>query len=288
MTLYFCLIFSCLAVTSQNSLKEEKGEDYWIAVLNKGQQVQSTWKKMCFTLYTLPLWCCAGCTLTQITPTTLILKPSCHPLTTQQKTHIFKILLFRFSVIFDTSAFFFLPYYYHQSCLSPELFPRSPPSSTTSDFPVSSPSSCVLLCFGEISAGNCESFTSCSHNGLWDYAKHSASAALPIDRRQRRPLEHTGKRWRALNEDVTAITQARFTDTLSVCSSSSRIPLPHFLKISFRQSFEVQPHLLQLFHNACPFWICMNSLSRCFCCHLDLQWCVLYSIGYCIMVGWKE
>lgn len=61
---FFCLIFSCLAVTSQNSLKEEKGEDCWIAVLNKGQQVQSTWKKMCFTLYTLPLWCCASCTLT--------------------------------------------------------------------------------------------------------------------------------------------------------------------------------------------------------------------------------
>ncbi|KAI9535382.1 hypothetical protein NQZ68_002936 [Dissostichus eleginoides] len=50
-------------------------------------------------------------------------------------------------------------------------------------------------------AGNCESFTSCSHNGLWDYAKRSASAALPIDRHQRRPLEHTGKRWKALNED---------------------------------------------------------------------------------------
>lgn len=178
-------------------------------------------------------------------------------------------------------------HYYYQISLLPELFPHSYPSST-SDFPVSSRSPCVLLCFGEISAGNCESFTSCSHNGLWDYAKHSATAALPIDRRQQRPLEHTGKRWSALNEDVTAITQARFTDTLSVCSSSSRIPLPHFYKISFRRSFEGQPHLLQLFHNACPFWICMNSLSRCFCCHLDLQWCVLYSIGYCITVGWKE
>lgn len=29
-------------------------------------------------------------------------------------------------------------------------------------------------------------------------------------------------------------------------------PLPTFFKISFRQPFEVQPHLLQLFHNACP------------------------------------
>lgn len=124
---------------------------------------------------------------------------------------------------------FFLHRYYQSSCLWPESFPRYYPSSTSA-FPVSSPSPWVLLCFGEISAGNCESFTSCSHNGLWDYAKHSASAALPIDRRQRRPLEHAGKRWRALNEDVTAITQARFTDTLSVCSSSSRIPLPHFLR----------------------------------------------------------
>lgn len=186
------------------------------SVLNKGQQVQSTWKKTCFTLYTLPLWYCESCTLTTDNhhhpdPTT-ILPPS-------PQLYIYKILLF------DTSAFFL--HYYQSSCVLPELFPRSFPSST-SDFPVSSLSPCVLLCFGEISAGNCESFTSCSHNGLWDYAKHSASAALPIDRRQRRPLEHTGKRWRALNEDVTAITQVHFTDTLSVCSSSSRIPLPHF------------------------------------------------------------
>lgn len=168
----------------------------------------------------------------------------------------------------------------------------TPPPPSTSDSRVSALSPRVLLCFGEISAGNCESFTSCSHNGLWDYAKHSASAALPIDRHQRRPLEHTGKRRRALNEDVTAITQARFTDTLSVCSSSSRTrgpPLPTFLKNFFFDSlFEVQLHLLQLFHNACPFWICMNSLSRCFCCHLDLQWCALYSVAYCISMESKE
>lgn len=106
------------------------------------------------------------------------------------------------------------------------VFPTLNPSC--SDFHISSLSPYVLLCFGEISAGNCESFTSCSHNGLWDYAKHSASAALPIDQHQQRPLEHTGKRWRTLNEDVTAITQAHFTDTLCVCSSSSRIPHPHF------------------------------------------------------------
>lgn len=129
------------------------------------------------------------------------------------------------NVTSNTSAFF-LHYCYWSSCLQPQLFPHLYPSST-SGFPVSSPSPRVLLCFGEISAGNCESFTSCSHNGLWDYAKHSASAALPIDRRQWRPLEHTGKRRRALNEDVIAITRARFTDTLSVCSSSSHIPLPH-------------------------------------------------------------
>lgn len=44
-----------------------------------------------------------------------------------------------------------------------------------------------------------------------------------------------------LNEDVTAITQAQLTDTLSVCSSSSHvppplsshIPLPHFFFLSF-------------------------------------------------------
>lgn len=34
----------------------------------------------------------------------------------------------------------------------------------------------------------------------------------PIERRQRRPSEHTGKGRRTLNEDVTAITQARLTD----------------------------------------------------------------------------
>lgn len=107
------------------------------------------------------------------------------------------------------------------------LSPHSDPSSTSAS-PVSSPSPCVLLCFGEISAGNCESFTSCSHNGLWDYAKRSASAALPIDRHQRRPLEHTGKRWRALNEDVTTITQAHFTETLLVYSTSSASPFPTF------------------------------------------------------------
>ena len=149
------------------------------------------------------------------------------PTTTQQKISIYKILPFRFHVISDTSAFFsslLLPILLSLAWALAPLLPPPPPP----DFPVSSPSPCVLLCFGEISAGNCESFTSCSHNGLWDYAKHSASAALPIDRRQRRPLEHTGKRWRALNEDVTAITQARFTDTLSVCSSFSSIPLPHF------------------------------------------------------------
>lgn len=115
-------------------------------------------------------------------------------------------------------------------------FPHSYPSSS-SDFPVSSPSPCVLLCFGEISAGNCESFTSSSHNGLWDYAKHSASAALPIDRHQRRPLAHTGKRWRALNEDVTAITQARFTDTpLCLLFLLSHPPSPLF-KIFFSTVF---------------------------------------------------
>lgn len=124
-----------------------------------------------------------------------------------------------------------------------EFVPHSPPSST-SHSPASSPP-CTLLCFGEISAGNCESFTSCSHNGLWDYAKHSASAALPIDQHQRRPLELAGKRWSALNEDVTAITQARFTDTLCVCSSSSNTPFSIF-KTFFQQSFEVQPHLAAL------------------------------------------
>lgn len=98
---------------------------------------------------------------------------------------------------------------------------------------IASPSTCVLLCFGEISAGNCESFTSCSHNGLWDYAKHSASAALPIDWRQQHPLERTGKRWRALNEDVTAITQVRLTDTLAVCLSSPLPPSPLFKKFLF-------------------------------------------------------
>lgn len=158
-----------------------------------------------------------------------------HPDTTSnlQQLYTCKILLLS-TVIFDTSAFF--PSYYQSSRPWPASSPHTSPSSYSA-FPVSSPSPCVLLCFGEISAGNCESFTSCSHNGLWDYAKHSASAALPIDRRQRRPLEHTGKRWRALNEDVTAITQARFTDTLSVCSSSSRIPLPHFLKNFFSTVF---------------------------------------------------
>lgn len=34
----------------------------------------------------------------------------------------------------------------------------------------------------------------------------------PIDRHQRRPSEHTGKGRQTLNEDVTAITQARLTD----------------------------------------------------------------------------
>lgn len=129
---------------------------------------------------------------------------------------------------------------YFFSSLAPPILPESlawvfPPllPSSTSDFPVSSTSPCVLLCFGEISAGNCESFTSCSHNGLWDYAKHSASVALPIDWRQRRPLEHTGKRWRALNEDVTAITQVHFTDTLSVCSSSSSTLSKNFFSTVF-------------------------------------------------------
>lgn len=151
-------------------------------------------------------------------PTTIL-----PPLTTKRPLYTKYYPRVQCNLISNTSAFFS---YYHSTTIPiapPNSFPNLPP-------PVSSFSPCVLLCFGEISAGNCESFTSCSHNGLWDYAKHSASAALPIDRRQRRPLEHTGKRWRALNEDVTAITQARFTDTLSVCSSSSRIPLPHFFK----------------------------------------------------------
>lgn len=157
--------------------------------------------------------------------------PSCHP-SAKLLQYIQNISLqIQCKVIFGSQAFCF-SLAHQPSCLLPEFFLPFYPSSA-SDFPTSSPSACVLLCFGEISAGNCESFTSCSHNGLWDYAKHSASAAFPIDRRQRRPLEHTGKRWRALNEDVTAITQARFTDTLSVCSSSSRIPLPHFLKFLF-------------------------------------------------------
>lgn len=96
----------------------------------------------------------------------------------------------------------------------------SPPSSF---FPVF-PSSHVLLWFGEISAGNCESFTSCSHNGLWDYAKHSGSAALHIDLHQRRPLEDSGTKWRILNEDVNAITQTQLIAPSSVCSSLFQIP----------------------------------------------------------------
>ncbi|CAL8391031.1 unnamed protein product [Arctogadus glacialis] len=42
---------------------------------------------------------------------------------------------------------------------------------------MSSSSSQVLLRVGKISAGNCESFTICTHNGRWDYAKRSAAAA---------------------------------------------------------------------------------------------------------------
>lgn len=38
-------------------------------------------------------------------------------------------------------------------------------------------------------------------------------------------LERTGRRWRTLNEDVTAITQARFMDTLCVCATVSHKPL---------------------------------------------------------------
>lgn len=75
------------------------------------------------------------------------------------------------------------------------------------------------------------------------------------------------------------------SQTPSLSALPPHIPLSHFLKMSFWQSFEVQPHFLLLFHNACPFWICMNLSSRCFCCHVDLQWCALYSIGNCITVA---
>lgn len=121
-------------------------------------------------------------------------------------TFIHRLLLFSVLTMFITCFFvFFTPL-----CLS--------------DFLVSSCSPRILLCFGEISAGNCESFTCCSHNGLWDYAKRGAQAALHIDRHQRCPLERTGRRWRTLNEDVTAITQARLIDTLCVCSLVSHKP----------------------------------------------------------------
>lgn len=102
----------------------------------------------------------------------------------------------------------------------PARSPAPPPPSALLP-PISSPSTRLLLRFGEISAGNCESFTRRSHNGLWDYAKHRRLGPLaPIDRRQRRPLVRAGERRRALNEDATAITQVRLTDTLAVCSSS--------------------------------------------------------------------
>lgn len=82
----------------------------------------------------------------------------------------------------------------------------------------------------------------------------------PIDRHQRRPSEHTGKGRRTLNEDVTAITQARLTDALLcllfLLLPRPPFPSPHifFLKFFFDSLFEVQLHLSQLFHNACPLF----------------------------------
>lgn len=68
------------------------------------------------------------------------------------------------------------------------------------------------------------------------------------------------------------------TPSVSALPPLAHPPSPSPLLRNLRQSFEVQLHFLQLFHNACPFWICMNSLSRCFSCPHDLQWCVLYGI----------
>lgn len=164
-------------------------------------------------------------TLTQIVATTLMVHSSPPPTPALRILNTLLLTFHGISHICISSS----------SSLVQSVFPALNPSC--SDFHISSLSPYVLLCFGEISAGNCESFTSCSHNGLWDYAKHSASAALPIDQHQQRPLEHTGKRWRTLNEDVTAISQARFTDTLHVCSSSSRIPLSPLLRNFFATVF---------------------------------------------------
>lgn len=121
--------------------KERKRNDHYVAVLNRSQQVQFTWKTMSNTLL---LWCNETCTH--------------YPSNTYLSSDLYCLTL--------RMCIFFLTLLLHQSL---PLFPLRlwvPP--------VPSRSPRVLLRFGEISAGNCESFTSCSHNGLWDYAKHSA------------------------------------------------------------------------------------------------------------------
>lgn len=113
-------------------------------VQNEGQQVQPTCRKMCFTFF-----------------------DAIH-----EKAFMHNILLLRFFLIITIMQVFFFFYFITTTPAPHSKFP-TPLSHLVLHR--------VLLCFGEISAGNCESFTSCSHNGLWDYAKRRASAA-PLHR----------------------------------------------------------------------------------------------------------
>lgn len=104
--------------------------------------MQSTWRKTCFTLYTLSLF--DAMQAAQITTTTLFLTTLPPPHTAQQKTFIQKILLFRFQVD-EYLTHFFITTTKSPSCLSsfPTLTP--PPPLIFLSHPVLLVFCCVLV-----------------------------------------------------------------------------------------------------------------------------------------------
>lgn len=232
---------------------------------------------MCFTLYTLPLWCCESWKLTTDNTKTLIPQLPCHPPTT---VCIFPKYYSSDNVIWHICIFFFIT-----TTSTPVAWVLTPPPPQTFlSHPVLLVFCCDLVKSQLATVSRSLAALTMASGIMLNTAPRLLSPSTGVSD----ALWSTQERDGGLSMKMSLQLHKRISQTPSLSALPPLAsPFPT-LKISFRQSFEVQPHLLQLFHNACPFWICMNSLSRCFCCHLDLQWCVLYSVGYCIIVEWKE